>query len=146
MPNLPTRQPRPRLRAANATYFVTWELQRLQPELSPAERTIVADTLRFFDGTRYDLHAWVVMNDHVHVVVRPRDTWALDAIVHSWRSFAANAIFKASTRGAPLWLRDGYDRVVLIEGEFEEKVRYVQRNPWERWPELAEYPWVWVAQ
>ena len=39
-----------------------------QPELA----RLVADAIKFFDGDRYDLHAWVVMPNHAHVVVWPR--------------------------------------------------------------------------
>ena len=30
--------------------------------------------------------------------------------------------------------------------EFVEKFDYILGNPWKRWPELAEYAWVWPAR
>ena len=45
---------------------------------------VVADALIHFDGERYDLGAWVVMPNHVHVVVTPRDghqTWRYPSFV-----------------------------------------------------------------
>src|SRR5438067_1612913 len=66
-----TRRRLPHLRAFGATYFVTWRLAHGQPDLTHAERAIVAAAIRHFDGTRYALAAFVVMNDHVHVVVHP---------------------------------------------------------------------------
>ena len=44
---------------------------------------LVANAFRFFEGTRYDLHAWVVMPNHGHVMVTPRDGWTLSSILHS---------------------------------------------------------------
>ena len=35
----------------------------------------VVRSLKYFDGERYDLVAWVVMPSHLHWVFRPRDTW-----------------------------------------------------------------------
>ena len=35
----------------------------------PAVAQVVVDTLRHFDGSRYVLHAWCVMPNHVHVVI-----------------------------------------------------------------------------
>ncbi|HEU5080500.1 MAG TPA: transposase [Opitutaceae bacterium] len=54
--------------------------------------SIVVDAWRFFDRRRYVLHAWVVMPNHVHVVVEPLADWALGTIVHSWKSFTAKRI------------------------------------------------------
>ena len=39
----------------------------------PAKRAVVADALRFFDGKRYALDAFVVMPNHVHVLVVPKE-------------------------------------------------------------------------
>jgi Transposase IS200 like len=51
---------------------------------------IVADALRFFDGSRYQLWAWCVMPNHVHVVAEPFTGYELPGIVHSWKSFSSN--------------------------------------------------------
>ena len=64
-----------------ATYFVTRCLRREQPELAPAERSAIAAALRHYDGDRYRLAGYVVMNDHVHAVVEPAAGHRLEAIV-----------------------------------------------------------------
>ena len=135
------RNTRPRLREASGTYFVTWSLAQGASPLAAEERTLVAGALQHFDGVRYLLHAWVVMDDHVHVVVTPAQSWTLEAVLHSWRSFAARALLMGG-RKAPIWRRDGHDRIVRADGELAEKVAYVARNPWRRWPETGRYPWV----
>ncbi len=38
---------------------------------SPEVRRIVEEALRFFQGQRYELNAWVLMPNHVHVLVQP---------------------------------------------------------------------------
>ena len=83
------------------------------------------------------------MDDHVHVVVQLPDGGELDAVVHSWRSFAAQGLLALGRRRAPIWQRDGYDRIVVAGGELDEKIAYVCRNPWRRWPDMGEYRWVW---
>ena len=45
---------------------------------------LVAGALRFFHGQRYELGPWVIMPNHVHVIVRPLAAQMLDAIVKSW--------------------------------------------------------------
>ena len=42
--------------------------------------------LRHFDGERYELGAWVVMPNHVHVGGTPRRGLILRDILHSWKA------------------------------------------------------------
>jgi REP element-mobilizing transposase RayT len=135
------RNDRPRLREEGATYFVTWCLARGAPPLTDDERTVVADCLQHFDGVRYHLDAWLVMDDHIHVVVAPLEGRSLDSLLHSWRSFVAHTLAKRG-RQVPMWRRDEHDRIVHADGELAEKVAYVAGNPWRRWPDAAQYPWV----
>src|SRR5687768_2392535 len=41
----------------------------------PALATCVANSLKFFHQTRYELIAWVVMPSHFHWLFRPLDAW-----------------------------------------------------------------------
>ena len=81
----------PHLRVEGATYFVTWRLRKEQPELSPQERTVVATALRHHDGGRYWLYGYVVMNNHIHVVVNPKPGRLLETLVQGWRSIPLSA-------------------------------------------------------
>src|SRR3712207_6701584 len=47
----------------------------------PTCAAIVRDSLLHFDGERYELGAWAVMPNHVHVLVRPREDFELNQIV-----------------------------------------------------------------
>ena len=53
--------------------------------------SMVQDSLLFFDGLRYRLPAWVIMPNHVHVLVKVEPGNSLSSILHSWKSFTANA-------------------------------------------------------
>jgi REP element-mobilizing transposase RayT len=76
------------------------------------EKTLVVEVLRHFEDERYTLPAHVVMDDHVHVLVFPLEGYALHRIVHSWKSFSAKQLAKASGRTAPVWQREYLDRIV----------------------------------
>ncbi|HUY28733.1 MAG TPA: transposase [Candidatus Binataceae bacterium] len=133
----------PHWRADRATYFVTWRLARGQAELDPAERTIVADAIRHFIGVRYEIIAFVVMNDHVHSIVVPLSEFSVEGIVHAWKSFTAHAIRKGRTGSGPVWQREYFDRVIRDDRELQEKRLYILANPFKRWPEIDSYLWVW---
>ncbi len=136
----------PHWRVVDATYFVTWRLERDQPDLSCTERSVVADSLRHFDGQRYELFASVVMNDHVHAVVTPLGSWLLERLIHGWKSFTTHELCRSHGRMGRIWQTEYFDRVIRNETELWEKVTYVLQNPWTRWPELDDYPWLSVRE
>ena len=103
---------------------------------------MIMSALRYFDGSRYELYARVVMDDHVHVLVKPLEDYRLQKLVHSWKSFASHNLRRDSSRR--LWQEEYFDRIVRDEKEFWDKAQYILNNPFNRWPEMEEYPWVWV--
>jgi putative transposase len=112
------------------------------PDLTPGERTLVAATLAHFDRQRYDLLAYVVMNDHVHAIVTPAIDFALEQIVGSWKSHTTFMLQRETGRSGRVWQNEYYDRIIRGEAELIEKIQYVLGNPWRRWPDLTLYPWV----
>src|SRR5690554_5114345 len=60
----------------------------------PEIADLVEDTLLHFDGERYRLVCWVVMPNHVHVVIEMLPGWPLSSIIHSWKSYTAKAANK----------------------------------------------------
>ena len=138
-----SRKPRPRFREEGQNYAVSWRLHRNQAALTGSERDIVAAAVQHAKGVAFELHAWVVMDDHVHVVLTPFPTTTLDAILHSWKSYSANRLMKTHVRVAPIWQPGWFDRVVFANSELGQKVDYAAANPQRRWPDVLEYPWVW---
>lgn len=132
----------PHWRVEGATYFVTWRIHATQGELTPDERTLVVNALEHFHGVRYHLNAFVVMNDHVHVLLRIHDGWRLDETLHSWKSFTANRMQRVHRRTGAVWQGESFDRIVRDGAEFETQLAYILGNPAKRWPGLQEYPWV----
>jgi REP element-mobilizing transposase RayT len=58
----------------------------------PPIAEMVQNTFLHFAGDRYQLHAWVVMPNHIHVLFEPLAGWALAKIVASWKKFTARKI------------------------------------------------------
>jgi len=102
---------------------------------------ITANALKHFDGERYQLFAWCVMPNHVHVVFRPRPGFKLDEILHSWKSFTAHECNKVLGRSGEFWRRESFDRLIRSEQEFHEKLDYTLGNPAQAG--IRDWPWVW---
>lgn len=96
-----------------------------------------AETLRL-----YELHAYVVMANHVHLLITPLVDLA--KITHSLKRFTAREANRIlALTGKPFWQDESYDRLVRDCGEFERIRRYIEYNPVRAGlvtlPE--EYPW-----
>jgi len=95
----------------------------------PGPAEAVANALRHFDGDRYVLDEWVVMPNHVHVLVTPLGNHALSDILHSWKSFTANQINKARGTSGQLWQHESYDHIVRSERQLHHFRQYIRENP-----------------
>lgn len=91
----------------------------------PALARIVADSLQHFDGDRYDLTDFVVMPNHVHVLVAFPDESSMLAQCDSWKHFTATQINKALSRKGRFWQQDGFDHLVRSIEQFEHFRRYI---------------------
>ena len=137
------RRQLPHLRASDACYFVTWRLHRCQQPLGDEERGLVADVVCHFEGVRHVLGAWVIMDDHVHAIIKPLGPSTLDSVVHSWKSVSAKGLARKFGRVAPIWQGGTFDRILRQQGEPTAAHAYIVANPARRWPGLSTYPWVW---
>jgi REP element-mobilizing transposase RayT len=138
------RRELPHWRKAEAVYFVTWRLHPSQTELKPEERRLLITTLCHFDGKRYELLAYVVMHNHIHVIVEPNDEHQLQVILHSWKSFSANRLQREYGRKGNIWQDEYFDRIIRDEEELLEKAQYILNNPRKMWPEITQYEWVGI--
>ena len=96
----------------------------------PDNAGIVGDALKFFDGERYELDAFVVMPNHVHLLVCPTAPVQLSEILGSWKRHSAREINRREERtGRPLWLDENFDHVVRSGRQLECLRGYIEQNP-----------------
>src|ERR1700679_3798016 len=77
-----------------------------------ANAAFVRKTLEHFDGEQYLLLAWVIMPNHVHVMIEQVDGHSLTNVVQSWKSVSAHAINKTRGMSGRIWAPDYFDRFV----------------------------------
>jgi REP element-mobilizing transposase RayT len=91
---------------------------------------MVVDALHYSAETllQYDLHAFVIMANHVHVLLTPH----VDPVklLHSVKSFTARQANKILGRvGEPFWQAESYDHFVRNTAELDRIRRYIEENP-----------------
>ena len=99
---------------------------------------IVVDAWKYFDGKRYDLVAYVVMPNHVHLLIKTYEGFPLSKIIHSWKSFTAHEINKhlkpkeicgQNARAPKVWQHEYFDRFIRDEEHFAQAITYIHENP-----------------
>ena len=131
-----------RRRETPGACFVTWRLAPGQALLQPREREIVFRTIRHGHGSRYHLMAFVVMDDHVHVLVRGTAT-AAARLARSWQASAGHQIQRIHLRQGEIWNERALVTILRDDEDMRERAYRILGNPWKRWPFVQRYPWVW---
>lgn len=92
---------------------------------------IVEFKLKHFDGLQYELGAYVVMPNHVHVLVRSfsDELYPLEGIEQAWKSHSSREInLNRGTQGH-LWQSESFDRIVREEEHLWKCLQYIGDNP-----------------
>lgn len=90
---------------------------------------LVESALKFFNGQRYTLKEWVIMPNHVHVLVEVFENYSLSDIVHSWKSYTAQQANKILHREGMFWMKEYYDRYIRDEIHLARVIEYIKNNP-----------------
>ena len=90
---------------------------------------IVCDALHFFEDQRYILDEFVVMPNHVHVLVKAMPGHRLVDILHTWKSYTANQLNRRLGRTGQLWQHESYDHIVRSEPAMNAIRQYIRENP-----------------
>jgi type I restriction enzyme R subunit len=92
-------------------------------------RQIVANTLLLYHGRRYNLYRFVIMPNHVHLLLSPIGEEVSTRFIGSVKQYTANAINQALGRKGQVWQRNFFDRLVRDGNNFEAYVNYINQNP-----------------
>ncbi len=113
----------------------------------PRVATVVVQALHYRHGRVYDLLAFCIMPNHVHLVCTPLQRqdgtyYALHRILQSLKRHTARQANKVLGRQGTFWQAESYDHVVRDANELGRIVQYIVNNPvkagltsdWETWP------------
>lgn len=101
---------------------------------------IVKEAIHFRDGQEYELYAYSIMPNHVHLVFKlpdPRsinpeenEDFPVTKLLHSLKSYTALEANKVLLRvGNSFWQSESYDHVIRDSNELERIIYYTLNNP-----------------
>jgi type I restriction enzyme R subunit len=96
---------------------------------TPSLARIVADSLKHFDGERYQMGDFVVMGNHVHLLASMLGSTDIVEQCYSWKKFTAAQINQAMRRRGRFWQEESFDHLVRSSEELEYLQRYIAENP-----------------
>jgi len=101
----------------------------------------VQSALLYFHSQRYNILAWCVMSNHVHVAYTALCRHTPEDIHHSWKSYLSHEINRMYDRSGTLWERESFDHLIRSVEHYEAYIDYIERNPLEAG--LCERPEDW---
>ena len=107
----------------------------------PQLHGIVAESLRHFDGDRYEVLDMVVMPNHVHLLATFPNKTAMLEQCESWKHFTATRINRHLGTKGRFWQQDAFDHLVRHEAQFRRLQRYIAENPVKARLRKGEHVW-----
>jgi REP element-mobilizing transposase RayT len=93
-------------------------------------------------GGDYRLHGYVVMPNHVHVLVEIHDGLLVENLCYRWKYAMAYRINALVGRRGRLWQSESWDHIVRSEVSYFKFRRYLLENP--KKAGLEDWPFCWV--
>ncbi|TVR32981.1 MAG: hypothetical protein EA390_04445 [Balneolaceae bacterium] len=113
---------------------------------------IVMESLHFRDHKEYDLYAYCIMSNHVHLVFRDlssnqedqkkEEAFPVTKTMQGLKSYTGLMANRELNRSGSFWCEESYDRLIRNANELENKIQYTLNNPvkidlvktWCDWP------------
>jgi len=122
-----TRRFLPHWRIAGSTYFLTFRVAA--GTLTQPERKLVLDHIRSGAGRFYDLLGAVVMPDHAHAALAPKEGIEMARITKGIKGVSARLLNLARGSHGTVWQDESFDRILRDAEEVRQKLRYMVHNP-----------------
>ena len=96
---------------------------------TPEVAEVVQNSLLFHNGSKYNLVSWIVMPNHIHVLLKPLEGIELSEITHSIKSYTAHQANKILDRSGSFWQHETFDRYIRNKDHYLSVIKYIENNP-----------------
>jgi putative transposase len=122
------RPKRERASRESAAYFVSTQTIERKPFFRHERwALLIFETLRHYDGAGYKLHAYVIMPDHLHLLISPEETVEKSVqLIKGGFSFRAKR--ELNWKGE-IWQPVFTDHRIRDEEDWRRHLEYIRKNP-----------------
>jgi REP element-mobilizing transposase RayT len=101
-------------------------------------------SLKFRHHSQYELRAWVIMPNHVHLLflVHEAPMWRL---VDAWKGYTAKEANRILGRQGPFWQAGYWDTFMRDDQHEAQTRRYIENNPTKAKLVLSPKEWPWSS-
>jgi len=117
--------------APGTSYFITtkcWQSRAIFQITENAEILIKA-LFHYRDREAYALHEFVVMPDHLHLLLTPSSTTSLEKSMQLIKGGSSYGIRKARKQKMEIWQVGFHDWTIRHSTDWQNKVEYIHTNP-----------------
>ena len=122
------RPGRETIRSNEFAYFVSTQTVGRKPFFRHERwAKLMLSTIEHYDGTGYQLHAYVIMPDHLHLLITPLETIEKSAqLIKGGFSFRAKRELEWN---GDIWQPGFTDHRIRDEEDWQYHLAYIQNNP-----------------
>lgn len=117
--------------AAGSSYFVTtkcWQGRHIFLVAENAE-ILVQTMMDYREQNAYLLHEFVVMPNHIHLLLTPSGTTSLEKAVQLLKGGSSHRIHKFRNQKMEIWQAGFYDWTIRDSNDWQLKAAYIRKNP-----------------
>jgi putative transposase len=141
----------PHYQKQGVAVFVTFR-KLLMGDFTNRSRTAILEHCLHDNGSRYKLHAAVIMPDHVHLLLTPladEAGWpfSLATILRCLKGTSAHSVNGIMATKGPVWQEESFDHVLRSDESMAQKLEYIRQNPVRQGlaSDPENYPWLWLC-
>ena len=133
--------------APGCTFFVTTKSSQSTAlfQLHAAADIIIAKLLHYRDAGAYQLHAFVLMPNHLHVLLTPSGITSLEKAMQLIKGGSSHEIHKQLGGSMGIWQSGFHEATIRDEADYLSKIRYIHQNPVAAGLASNSTDWVWSS-
>jgi len=111
------------------TYFITCITQNREHVLIKYQSQLKESIRKYKNELKFSIIAWVILPDHFHMIVNPKDN-NLSIILQKIKlSFSNKLRYLSGVRKGQIWQRRFWDHIIRNQEDMNNHIDYIHYNP-----------------
>jgi putative transposase len=114
-----------------STYFVTTKAWQSTPvfQVTEVAEILIGKLLEYRSKSNYLLHEFVLMPDHLHLLITPAESTSLEKAMQLIKGGSSHEIHRIRGNNAQIWQSGFHESRVRDSNDYQNKLDYIHFNP-----------------